>query len=420
MTAEAGVVNAPSPAAAGGWAADAVTSGVVLAGDASEASDASEDSDALGAADAAGHADVSVVDAAVVAVAELDGVACVKALAASRAAVVAAEATQVALVAAWADICNGDTLTDTGIGSSIDGLGFHGDGDGNGVGSGIGFSGGVGVGVGVGGGSVLAGLERVVCPGGDGTPGVWEFAAAELGVVLEMTTTAASGLLRDVLDLRHRHPRLWGLVLAGRARFWQARQISRMVHHAGLDLAGARYVDERTGRHLGSVPWGRMLGLVDAAVIEADPEAAERRRLEKAMERFVRSGQSNEHGLKTLYAQVEAGHAIAFVAMCDRIAQILAATGDPDPIEVLRAKAIGWLGTPLRAAALLHQAEHRTRTTTDTTDNADADSADGTDSTDTTNGSDGSDGPDDVGIDGIDVGIDVGTIGIDVEPWTKR
>jgi hypothetical protein len=106
-----------------------------------------------------------------------------------------------------------------------------------------------------------------------------------------------------------------------------------------------------------------MVGLVEAAVIEADPEGAERRRLERAMERFVRAGQSNEHGVKMLYAQVEAGHAIAFLAMCDRIAQILAASGDPDPIEVLRSKAVGWLGTPLRAAALLAQAEQRTRAT---------------------------------------------------------
>jgi hypothetical protein len=155
---------------------------------------------------------------------------------------------------------------------------------------------------------------------------------------LEMTTAAAAGFLRDVLDLRHRHPRLWVAVLTGQARFWQARQITRMTAAAGLDRAGARWVDDQTAPQLGLVSWGRMLGLAQAAVIEADPEAAERRRLEKAMERFVRAGQSNEHGIKLLYAQVEAGHAIAFLAMCDRIAQILAAHGDPDPIEVLRAK----------------------------------------------------------------------------------
>ena len=257
----------------------------------------------LGVVDSGVHVDGDLaVD--VVSVAELDASACVDALAASRAAVVAAEVSQVRLVAAWADLCNGDSVAPSSNGA-----------DGP---SGAGGAGGAG-------GSVLAGMEQVVRPGAVGTPRVREFAAAELGVVLEMTTTGAMGLLRDVLDLRHRHPRLWAGVLGGRVRFWQARQITRAAHHGGLDLAGARYVDERTADRVGLVPWGRMLGLVEAAVIEADPEAAERRRLEKAMERFVRSGQSNEHGLKTLYAQVEAGHAIGFVAMCDRIAQILGA-----------------------------------------------------------------------------------------------
>ena len=39
------------------------------------------------------------------------------------------------------------------------------------------------------------------------------------------------------------------------------------------------------------------------------------------------TGQSDEHGLKTLIARAEAGEVIVFVAMCDRIAQILAARG---------------------------------------------------------------------------------------------
>jgi hypothetical protein len=168
----------------------------------------------------------------VVAVAELDGSACADALAASRVAVVAAEVAQVRLVAAWADLCNGDSISGAAAAGGRGGVA----------------------------GSVLAGMEQVVRPGGDGTPRVREFAAAELGVLLEMSTAGASGLLRDVLDLRHRHPRLWAAVLSGRARFWQARQISRMAHAAGLDAAGARYVDDRTGPHLGLVSWGGWWG----------------------------------------------------------------------------------------------------------------------------------------------------------------
>ena len=189
--------------------------------------------------------------------------------------------------------------------------------------------------------------------GADGTPLVREFAATELGVLIGTTTHAARSLMRDVLDLRHRHPLLWSAVLDRRARFWQARQVARIAHAAGLDRDGTRHVDARTAPHLGSVPWGRMICLVEAAVIEADPEEAERRRLEKAQERYVRTSRSAEHGLRTVYAQVDAGDAEVFVAACDRIARLLQAQGDEQSMDVLRAQAVGWLGTPLRAAALL-------------------------------------------------------------------
>jgi hypothetical protein len=64
-------------------------------------------------------------------------------------------------------------------------------------------------------------------------------------------------------------------------------------------------------------------------------------------------GQSNEFGLKTLVARANAGDGIFFVAMVDRIAQVLALHGDTDPVEVRRSKAIGVLATPARAVRLL-------------------------------------------------------------------
>lgn len=84
-------------------------------------------------------------------------------------------------------------------------------------------------------------VERSTRPGGAGTPEVLEFAAAELGAVLGMTMTAATSLMADALDLRHRLPRVWELVHAGQVRQWQARQVA----HASrlLSLEGARALD---------------------------------------------------------------------------------------------------------------------------------------------------------------------------------
>src|SRR5215211_991434 len=51
--------------------------------------------------------------------------------------------------------------------------------------------------------SRLPGTEHPIRLGGDGTPTVGDFAAAELGCVLRMSDGAASRLIGDALDLRH-------------------------------------------------------------------------------------------------------------------------------------------------------------------------------------------------------------------------
>jgi hypothetical protein len=58
-------------------------------------------------------------------------------------------------------------------------------------------------------------------------------------------------------------------------------------------------------------------------------------------------------GLKRLVARAGAGDVVVFVAVCDRIAQILELTGDSDPVDARRSKAIGILANPAAALALL-------------------------------------------------------------------
>ena len=60
------------------------------------------------------------------------------------------------------------------------------------------------------------GAERLVRSGHEGTPLVAEFLYAELAPLLGVTIPAASALVSDVMDLRHRLPRTWAALLAGR------------------------------------------------------------------------------------------------------------------------------------------------------------------------------------------------------------
>ena len=61
----------------------------------------------------------------------------------------------------------------------------------------------------------LPGAEQGRQLGGEATPAVLEFAAAELGASLQTSIGSARALMADALDLRHRLPELWQHILAG-------------------------------------------------------------------------------------------------------------------------------------------------------------------------------------------------------------
>ena len=67
----------------------------------------------------------------------------------------------------------------------------------------------------------VPGREQARQLGGQGTPEVLEFAAAELGARMETTVGSARVLMADALDLRHRLPELWQLILAGQVPTWR-------------------------------------------------------------------------------------------------------------------------------------------------------------------------------------------------------
>ncbi|HKX14585.1 MAG TPA: DUF222 domain-containing protein [Propionibacteriaceae bacterium] len=201
--------------------------------------------------------------------------------------------------------------------------------------------------------SRVRGAEYAVRLGGEGTPTVGDFAAAELGCLLRISDGAASRLIGDALDLRHRLRLVWAAAQAGQTPAYQARTIAKATRHLTLEQAAA--VDARIAPSLGAVSWGRLETLLDAAIVEADPAGAERRAADAAKERFVQLGRKSEHGLTLIIARATAGDAIWFKATVDRIAEILGRQGDTDTVEVRRSKAIGILAQPAEALRLLCQ-----------------------------------------------------------------
>jgi hypothetical protein len=255
-------------------------------------------------------------------VASLDAVAASEALATSRVAVMAAEAQQLFLAAHWADLHAPEYVEASRAALPGD----------------------------------VPGGERVKRVGADGCPEMAEFASAELAALLGRSPVAGENFIADAVNLRHRHPLLWAGIAAGRVRVWLAVKAARRCAAVELDWRQARWVDEQVAPYVTSLTPGRFLALVEAKIREVDPAGAEARAEAAALARFVRTGQTDEAGLKTLVARAEAGDVVVFVAMLDRIAGILAERGDTDSVEGRRASALRVMADPAQALALLASA----------------------------------------------------------------
>ena len=204
---------------------------------------------------------------------------------------------------------------------------------------------------------MFTGMERVVCLGGVGTPLVREFAASEVAGELEISTYAARALLADVLDVRHRLPRLWARVTACEVATWVARKVA--VATRDLTPEQALFVDAGVAEYAdGRLSWSRFETVLEARVVEADPEAAAAREAAAAAEQFAKVGRSNEHGQKTLYVRSTAAVITRIDATLDYLCQALRALGETENADELRVKAMLLLANPLQAVELLTAYKH--------------------------------------------------------------
>jgi hypothetical protein len=168
-------------------------------------------------------------------------------------------------------------------------------------------------------------IERACQFGGDGTPEVSEYCAVEFGVLQGVGSTTGRLIIGDALDLRHRLPELWARVCAGSVRPWQARTVAQATR--SLPYEACRDLDHATTGYLGMMTWARFQRILDAVIIDADPDEAAARALRARTEREV-CATDTEYGLKLLLARAASGEVTWFMATINRIAEILAVRGD--------------------------------------------------------------------------------------------
>jgi hypothetical protein len=206
----------------------------------------------------------------------------------------------------------------------------------------------------------LPGAERLVSFGGDGTPQTAEFCAAELGATLAMSPTASARLIGDALDLRHRLPALWSRIQAGHVRAFIGQQTARATRRA--TLATALEIDHRIAKHAHALPWGRLEKIIEAAIIDTDPDQAAADAHAAATQQGVWVSRSTDAGTKDIHIRTDTPSAAWFNATITRIADTIAALGNTDTLDQRRATAVGIIAQPQRTLNLFQQAATTART----------------------------------------------------------
>ena len=198
---------------------------------------------------------------------------------------------------------------------------------------------------------VLPGQQRMLGFGGDGTPQVAESCTLELAAALNLRDVTVKSLIADALDLRHRLPNVWNLVLDRRVPVWHGRQIASATRV--LDAHAAGLVDLQLARQVVGMTLKRVQELVDGLVLAHLPvEEAEERRQSALDSRGVWISQMAD-GIASVDAVLDAPDGLRLEAAVEKMSQVLAAGGAPGGRDARRAQALGLLASPARALNLL-------------------------------------------------------------------
>ncbi|MCC6495742.1 MAG: hypothetical protein IT193_05735 [Propionibacteriaceae bacterium] len=109
---------------------------------------------------------------------------------------------------------------------------------------------------------------RPVRIGADGTALVDEFLPLEVATAKGISVASATWLIRDVVNLKVRHPLLWFQATKGLVPMWRACQLAAEVARFDLTIEQAQALDERLAPKVPTLPWRRVLQLARGLVAE--------------------------------------------------------------------------------------------------------------------------------------------------------
>ncbi|WP_343997096.1 HNH endonuclease signature motif containing protein, partial [Nocardioides furvisabuli] len=196
----------------------------------------------------------------------------------------------------------------------------------------------------------VAGCEHEEPIAGPGAPLVAEFCVAELGAVLGITSVSAKKLIGHALELRHRLPRLWSQVHAGRVPAWRAKAVAEVTIHSSpaLTREAAAFVDAQVAAVAGRIGPAQLDRLVAETIkrfdlATADPAADPEDGYLHVDPRHVTIHDQDVHfaGTVRLEAEVDLADGLDLHQALAHRAATLKALGSQESLDARRAKALG-------------------------------------------------------------------------------
>ncbi|MSY84912.1 MAG: hypothetical protein F2693_09320 [Actinobacteria bacterium] len=198
-------------------------------------------------------------------------------------------------------------------------------------------------------------MQRLGMPGADtmldlagaGAPEVSDFAVTELATALGRTKESGRLLVGDVVEAKHRLPKVWARLLAGQVTAWRVRRLAQATR--SLSAEAVAFVDAQVAHVIHTAGPVTVDRLVLEATARSDPESTE------ITECDTRSSLFFDLDLGTPATCVGTASAVSADGLLDRadaedlehairqIAHQLLADGSTDTLTVRRAKALGYL-----------------------------------------------------------------------------
>jgi 5-methylcytosine-specific restriction endonuclease McrA len=193
----------------------------------------------------------------------------------------------------------------------------------------------------------MPGADTMLELAGAGAPEVSDFAVTELTTALGRTRESGRLLVGDVVEAKHRLPKVWARMVAGQVTAWRVRRLAEATR--GLSAAAAAFVDAQVAHVVHTTGPAVIHRLVLEAAARFDPETTE------VTECDTKSNLCFDLDLDTPTTSVGTASAVSAYGLLDRadaedleavirqLAHQMYLDGSTDDLAVRRAKALGLL-----------------------------------------------------------------------------